>query len=498
MSQKDKNALKEAEFYQEVHHELPTDAGVKKPMSVFVSGTKRFTRLDPQPEEKPGPGNYEIKSFTDELQRRVVYQTHIAAAKEHKKQQQNALKGLHNNRIGAPSIPGRDQQLGYTVADGQVKFNVNSDKLDGTAGAASVGPGQYNVPSSIDPHKMRGVQWKFTTVKTSTRAPEVNAVGPWSYNPTKDIKPLYKYKQSAAFASETPRKFLGRENSSLASKKTRWTLAEDDDDEDESEYLLDATPGPGYYHVAEATSSFKKQAKDHRFQLFNVGSERFPQAKTVHTNLGPGKYFKEAGLNLKTFNAVLANGGKRTASKSKTANHFDIKKDPVKEALPGPGHYELKNSVTTADRSCKTRSRGRSRKPRSLRSSLLPSASREASRRPTKTPAQAPTSPPKTKSRSSSKARRRGRPTTSSSLTPNEQPSCPAASVAPVHQSKHRRSASTSWTTSTWRRKLSATSTNPKTSRKLESTSTPENRASKTASPKCSKKPTTKTTEKTA
>ena len=363
MSKKEKDAQKEAEFYQEAHQELG-EAAVKKPMSVFVSGTKRFTHLEPQPEVKPGPGNYEVRSFTDELQRKMLYQSHISQAKEQKRQQQDALKGLNNNRIGAPSIPGRDQQLGYTVSDGQVKFNVHAEKLDGPAGAASVGPGQYNIPTTIDPQKMRGVQWKFTTVKTSTRAPEVSAVGPWSYNPTKDIKPLYKYKQSAAFASETPRKFLGRENSSLASKKTRWTLAEDDDDEDESEYIHEATPGPGYYHVAEATSSFKKQAKDHRFQLFNVGSERFPQAKTNYTNLGPGKYFKDPGSHLRTFNKVLANGGKRQASKSKTATHFDVKRDAAREVVPGPGHYELKNSVERPDRSCRTRWRRKWRRPR--------------------------------------------------------------------------------------------------------------------------------------
>jgi Sperm-tail PG-rich repeat len=85
-------------------------------------------------------------------------------------------------------------------------------------------------------------------------------LGPGCYNPVNDFKPLYKYKQSAAFASDAPRAFFAKEKKrSLASRRTK---VDEGSDEEDSEYIDDATPGPGYYHQ-ENQSTFKKQYKDH-------------------------------------------------------------------------------------------------------------------------------------------------------------------------------------------------------------------------------------------
>ena len=220
--------------------------------------------------------------------------------------------------------------------------------FEGTLGS-SAGPGQYNLPTTINPHKMKGVQWRYTGKRSGSRIPSNTAgVGPWSYNPTKDFKPLYKYKQSAAFASETPRKFLERENMSLASKKTKWSLADDDDDE---EYIEDATPGPGYYYAPESMSSFKKSSKDHQYQLFNVGSERFPVKREGYQNLGPGKYHKDGTFVSKTYNKVLEIGGKKAVkdqhgkATGKVERVIPKTETKLKEVLPGPGHYEAKNTL---------------------------------------------------------------------------------------------------------------------------------------------------------
>lgn len=231
---------------------------------------------------------------------------------------------------------------------GELRLNTRDVGFEGTK-INSAGPGQYNIPTTINPGVMKGVQWRYTGKRTGTRIPSNGpAVGPWSYNPNKDFKPLYKYKQSAAFASETPRKFLERENISLASKKTKWSLADDDDDD---EYIDDATPGPGYYYAPDSMSSFKKGSKDHQYQLFNVGSERFPMKREGYQNLGPGKYHKEATFVPKTYNKVFELGGKKIAKDKygKTLGHLE--KPPVrtetkiKEVVPGPGHYESKNTI---------------------------------------------------------------------------------------------------------------------------------------------------------
>lgn len=195
---------------------------------------------------------------------------------------------------------------------------------------------------------MKGVQWRYTGKKHAARVQsQTNPVGPWSYNPNKDFKPLYKYKQSAAFASETPRKFLERENMSLASKRTRFTMADDDDDE---EYIDDATPGPGYYYAHDNVSSFKKSNKQHHYQLFNVGAERFPIKREGYQNLGPGKYFKEKTMVTNTFNTVLSQGGRKAAKdKQGQLRKPDVPAPPadakLKAVVPGPGHYEIKNTL---------------------------------------------------------------------------------------------------------------------------------------------------------
>ena len=327
---------REREFYAEAHMDIGEEMGLKKPTSVFVSGTKRFNHEKGQEVEvKPGPGNYEIRSFTDEMQRKNLYKQHVENAKIEKQRQINALKDLNDKRVGVPSIPGNDQKLGYTFLEGELKMNTNAELVT-RAGQGNVGPGHYTIPESINPAKMNGVQWKYTVQRTKNRMPETKVVGPGSYNPSKDHKPLYKYKVSSAFASETPRKFLGRENSSLASKKTRWTLAGDDDDEDESEYIRDATPGPGYYPIEAVTTGFKKKAKSHQYQMFNVSSERFPQAQAGYTNLGPGKYYKDNGPAKKTFNAALQRG-QPVKTQTKTGTNL--------EPIPGPGHYNIKNTV---------------------------------------------------------------------------------------------------------------------------------------------------------
>jgi hypothetical protein len=229
-----------------------------------------------------------------------------------------------------------------------LRLNTRDVGFDGTK-TSSAGPGQYNLPTTINPHKMKGVQWRNTGKRTGSRIPSNSAsVGPWSYNPNKDFKPLYKYKQSAAFASETPRKFLERENISLASKKTKWSLA---DDEDDDEYIEDATPGPGYYYAPDSMSSFKKVSKDHQYQLFNVGSERFPTRTEGYQNIGPGKYHKEGTFVAKTYNKVLEIGGKKvqkdkfgkpTGQYEKPIARTEAK---VKEVVPGPGHYDFKNTI---------------------------------------------------------------------------------------------------------------------------------------------------------
>jgi hypothetical protein len=50
----------------------------------------------------------------------MVYKHHVLASKAEKKKQTENIKAIHNQRMGIPSIPGRDQKLGYTFTDGSL------------------------------------------------------------------------------------------------------------------------------------------------------------------------------------------------------------------------------------------------------------------------------------------------------------------------------------------------------------------------------------------
>jgi len=228
-------------------------------------------------------------------------------------------------------------------------LNFNPKKVISGIGQDRVGPGHYDVPEIIDPKRMRGLKWdrsgsaKLLAIESSNNTGTGVKIGPGAYNPKSAIEPSYKYRLSSCFASGTPRKFFDKENTSLASKKTRFTMDGDDMDEEE-EFIKDAVPGPGYYYNPDAISCFKKSAKTREFQLFGSGSERFPtEQKAVKSDIGPGTYNKNTTLLPKSYNrnmkrAPFASGDRRF----KTSNK--LTKDQ-----PGPGTYEneltLKNMI---------------------------------------------------------------------------------------------------------------------------------------------------------
>lgn len=111
----------EQKFYDEINSEFKRQITDIKPSAAFASETKRFEQKLDQTEDKkpvPGPGNYNIPSFTEQLERKMAYKQHILAAKEEKQRQTDNIKAIHRERMGVPSIPGNEHKLGYTFTDG--------------------------------------------------------------------------------------------------------------------------------------------------------------------------------------------------------------------------------------------------------------------------------------------------------------------------------------------------------------------------------------------
>lgn len=153
-----------------------------------------------------------------------------------------------------------------------------------------------------------------------------------------DFKPLYTYKKTSSFASDAPREGLIKEKKrSLASRRTK---VDDDEEEDDSEYIEDATPGPGYYYNPQTASTFKTQHKEHQFQIFGSASTRFSDpVQPVTKSIGPGHYHKNDTLVKRTFN-------KKAATVA-----FDVQEPRFTKGIiqvnpnPGPGHYENEQTV---------------------------------------------------------------------------------------------------------------------------------------------------------
>lgn len=316
----------------------------KKQLSSFASKTKRFESRKKKASTAPGPGEYSSYGFTDELGKRLFYQQQRELAKMQKKKHSNNIAKMRDDLLVVPSIPNKDRAFGYAVTkDGRFKINKPKGKPIPLDNGDSVGPGQYNIPSTFEQKAIKGVEWKRSVSMNASKVPrgkEIAKLGPGYYNPVSDFKPLYKYKQSSAFASDTPRKFFVKEkNRSLASRRTKMP---EEESEDESEYVDEATPGPGYYYDPHSTSSFKVQHKEHKFQIFGSASERFPEEKDTRSEIvGPGQYFKDGkdrNLVKKTFNK------NRNIPFIATTKRFD--KGIIEEnSIPGPGHYETDDTV---------------------------------------------------------------------------------------------------------------------------------------------------------
>jgi Sperm-tail PG-rich repeat len=206
----------------------------------------------------------------------------------------------------------------------------------------TVGPGDYDINRNLG--NRRGPQWhaprqtKKSALSTlaNNRSTTVLAgvggndptPGPGYYLAEKaEVFPLYKYKQSSAFASKVDRTGRRMRNSltgiggaithsgaigksskttsalgggiksfnplSPQGAKTETRATEKDDDEDYYEEEVDdgTTPGPGQYFNNQSSTTFKPKRVPERLQFFGSTVERFNRnAKQLESVPGPGAY----------------------------------------------------------------------------------------------------------------------------------------------------------------------------------------------------------------
>ena len=272
--------------YSSIEAQLVTQAldhwGHPKYSSSFASQNSRFNTL--KPETSPGPGSYLVPNHW-----------------EKPKISPKTSAGINWTRIpSAPSIPANHQSHGYDQTTlGELIRQEPKEIIHAGNKVDSVGPGQYE---SLPKKNILGPKWHKSNssreiYKACTTGP---GLGPGSYTETKiKVAPMYKFKESAAFAKATTREKSQESN----------------------------LPGPGSYST-EKISAFNKKKLPSNLQNFGSSTTRF-QIKQQEITVGPGHYGNSANYFSK-----INIGSKVPFSSSNTRFHYKY------TTTPGPGTYD--------------------------------------------------------------------------------------------------------------------------------------------------------------
>lgn len=299
--------------------------GQPKNSSAFASQKERFTQ---KVTEIPGPGTYVQEDKWKKLNSVARSEACLTITK------------IPNTR-SIPSIPSNIHSLGYEEND-QGELIINKNTLTHHTGRKedSVGPGQYSQNLA---RESKGTTWhKSKSQRNLHRSKTATgpAVGPGAYTKFKvKVEPMYKFKESSAFACKTSR----------------------------TTTVSNISPGPGSYETVK--SSLKQKKLPNSLQNFGSGSSRF-LFKLNEDSVGPGHYYTQSSnpVNINP-KAPFSSSNSRFNYKNNTnpapgtyssedlvdliekknlnlqgafgstEKRFDYKNEPN----PGPGHYRTDN-----------------------------------------------------------------------------------------------------------------------------------------------------------
>lgn len=175
-----------------------------------------------------------------------------------------------------------------------------------------IGPGTYD---PMLPNDNRGVtNWQRAKAKQLMTEELMNngnpKLGPGAYNP--------KYEPSLQYKEKTFSVFVEAKTNSKAKFSTN------------SEWVKNATPGPGYYNPKLSSVPIKKKMK--KYELFGVSVPRFAINYNDLTAVGPGSY--ELSKNIINYDFYNTKIGQMNFGENQ-ARFKDIENN----IAPGPGTY---------------------------------------------------------------------------------------------------------------------------------------------------------------
>lgn len=297
--------------------------GQPKLSLAFASQLSRFPQKQEDP--LPGPCSYNLKDPWQSVKFTKKNETSA-----------NILRIPLARSI--PSIPANHQSHGYEHdQNGELVMQKGNENLHKGTKEDSVGPGHYSIHP---PSKTLGTNWhKSKSERNLNRVSTATGptIGPGCYNKNKvKVEPMYKFKQSAVFASKSPRKpktssitpgpgSYAAEISSFSHKKLPFPLQNFGSSSSRFLYKMNETQvGPGYYNI-----NVQNKLQTDPKAPFSSSNSRFEYRNNV--NPGPGAYENE-DLALQTKKKNLNLQG----AFGSTEKRFDYKID---KNAPGPGHY---------------------------------------------------------------------------------------------------------------------------------------------------------------
>ena len=195
---------------------------VPKESSVFKSKTEKLEKRHETKDITPGPGYYLQEKPLNDFKTKVLqtppkeFMSSVFLSTNDAKMEQkhttivliDDLKKSNNKYKIIPSIPGQKEAFGYTESDAR-ELQLNNNPLIKFSGIGdnSIGPGQYEAKDAFDLRKNKGYSWWKSNAKRigvhKSQTQEI--LGPGCYNPSLDIRNLYKTKPTSAFLSKFSR-----------------------------------------------------------------------------------------------------------------------------------------------------------------------------------------------------------------------------------------------------------------------------------------------------
>ena len=190
---------------------------VPKENSVFKSKTEKLARSNETKDMTPGPGYYTRDQSAAELmktgaaRKELLNSAFLATNPDKNVPHHPTVSLIEDIRVNQlkyqliPSIPSQKEAFGYTESERkELVLNKNPMLKHTGVGRDRIGPGQYETKDSLDP---RGYSWWKSNSKriVGVKSQTLDVVGPGSYNPSLEIRNIYKGKPTSAFLSKLDR-----------------------------------------------------------------------------------------------------------------------------------------------------------------------------------------------------------------------------------------------------------------------------------------------------